>query len=226
MTPGRTPSAPAAAGLFALAVLLGISGCQGPHQVKVDAISHPRKVPGSAYVLDLRDPVAGSAPEVRAQALAEIRAALAARGLYESPAGAQPDLLVQCEYGVGPGHMIIEYKPRDMLAIDYWGKLPPNGGATPVLVYDKFLKLTAREPARAEPSAVPPSRPASSPTSPPSPLIPGEELWSVHLTIEDPRNELAPYLPVLATASVNYIAANPGAEIVVKLPRRAGRAGR
>lgn len=213
MTPGRLSPDLAGAGCALLAAVLVLSGCRAPHRVKVDAISHPRKTPGSAYVLEVRDPAIGFTPDVRARALAEVRSALTARGLYESPAGAQPDLIVQCEYGVGPGHMIIEYKPRNMLAIDYWGRLPPNGGATPVLVYDKYLKLTAREPA-----------PKSTPRH--NDPVPGEELWSVHLTIEDPRNELAPYLPVLATASVEYIAANPGAEVVLKLPQRRERPGR
>lgn len=198
----RTPVSVLRSILAALAVLV-LTGCQSPLQVKVDAISDPGRPAGPAYRLVMRDPPAGRAEHLLPMAVEQVKSALAARGLHECPAGVAPDVVIVCEYGVGPGHTKMEYQPRDMLTIDYWGTLPPNGGATPVLVFDKYLKLTAR-------AASPESAPAAHGES-------GPELWSVHLTIEDRRDELAPYLPLLARASIDYIGTNPGEERTVEL---------
>ena len=40
-----------------------------------------------------------------------------------------------------------------------------------------------------------------------------DELWSLKVKIVDPKQELAPYLPALASACIDYIGENPGREV-------------
>ena len=144
----------------------------------------------------------GSAPNLAA---ALSKDALAARGLHEAPAGTKPDMIIELEYGRGPGQTSLVYRgPSHTSKANIWPREPD---AKLVIVFEKYLQLTAREsPATAE-----------SATPPPHGSLPdrGEELWSVRVAVEDQEKQLAPYLPVLASVSVDYIGRNSGAEMHV-----------
>lgn len=193
------------AGLLAI-VLAGsaaLPGCKTIHSVKIDAINNPDRALGTSYRLEMHDPSGSQPDEVASAARVVVKEALAARGMYEAPLGAAADMIITAEYGVGPGQMKIVYKPSDsnVAGITTLGRGTPK----PILVFEKYIKLTARETAGADP--VRGGRRGPAPR--------GEELWSLTVSVEDEKKDLGPYLVVLASTSVDYIGANSGSELHV-----------
>lgn len=185
--------------LGSLAALLG-AGCQTVHEVTVDAISNSQKQVGQSYRLEVLDPSGGVDVELQAQATATIKAALAARGLYEAPSSVTPDMIINYEYGVGHGHIkIVTERNIDLLLGPF---VAPATNSKAVVVYDKFIELTAREAV----SVPDPARPGA-------PARPGEELWNIRASIVDPKKELAPFLPALASSCIDYLGENTGKEV-------------
>ena len=183
-----------------LAAALGaFTSCSTIHEVMVDAINNPEKPMGTSYHLEVHDPTGGVDKELGAKALANAKDALSARGLYEAPPNAKPDMIIDLEYGVGPGQIKIIYRsPADVSMSNIGPQDPP---AKPILVFEKFLQLTGREPTP-EATAPGPARARRR----------GDELWSVRVTVEDQKKDLAPYISVLASVSVEYIGRNTGQE--------------
>ena len=68
-----------------------------------------------------------------------------------------------------------------------------------VTIYEKYLKITARE------------NKAASEGRPPS------ELWSIHASAEDESKDLRKYLPIMASATVDYIGQDSSSQKVVKV---------
>jgi hypothetical protein len=69
----------------------------------------------------------------------------------------------------------------------------------PIIVYEKFLKVSARENREAEEGRPPP------------------EVWSVNVSAEDQSNELRKYMPILASATADFIDTNTKQEKAVKV---------
>lgn len=189
--------------LGALTVLLG-AGCQTVHEVTVDAISNSQKHVGPAYRLEVLDPSGGVDAELQAQATATIKDALAARGLYEAPPGVNPDMIINYEYGVGHGHIKIVTQRNTDLLLD--PLVTPATNSKAVVVYDKFIELTAREAVR-----------VPDPAHPGAPGRTGEELWNIRATIVDPKKDLGPFLPALASSCIDYLGENTGKELHFKV---------
>lgn len=182
--------------------LLVVTGCQTVHNVKVDAINDPSKATGTAYRLEMFDPTGSQSEEVGAMVQTIVRDALGARGMFEAPRSVSPDIVITAEYGVGPGQMQIQYNSGATI-LTSMGAVG-GGSAKPVLVHEKFIKLTARLPGQPPPATAPPVRRGGQKR--------GEEIWSVQVSVEDERKELPRYLPVLASVVVDYIGANTGEE--------------
>lgn len=182
---------------------LSLAGCQTVHEVTVDAISDPAAVHGEAYRLNISRAHGAPVDPVLHEKLSDyIRAALATRGYYEAQGGVVPAVEIEVSYGVGPDQLRFRYKPRDMLAIDLWGKLPPKGGAVPIRVHEKFLKVTARSVPR---------------TSGGRAVERGQEIWSVNITLEDESPELGPYVAALTTAFLDYVGRDAEEEERIKI---------
>lgn len=196
--------------LGSLAVLLG-AGCQTVHEVTVDAISNAHKrVAGQAYRLETLDPSGGVDVELQAEAITTIKEALAARGLYEAPAGGNPDMIINYEYGVGHGHIkIVTERNTDLLLGPF---VAPATNSKAVVVYEKYIELTAREAVR-----------VPDPAHPGAPARPGEELWNIRATIVDPKKDLAPFLPALASSCIDYLGENTGKEMHFRVEPGAAR---
>ena len=197
--------------LTLLAALLG-AGCQTLHQVTVDAISNPKKSIGQSYLLEVIDPSGGVEVELQAMAVATIKDTLAARGLYEAPRGVKPDSIITYTYGVGQGHInIVTEQNNDVLI----GPMVTTNLTTSkaVVVFDKFIELSAREAVT-----------APDPEHPGAPARKGEEMWNIKATIVDSKNTLAPYLSALATASVDYLGENSGKEVHLKVDAKTAKA--
>lgn len=183
-----------AAGLLAAALF---TGCSSVHQVTVDAISDRSKPLGSSYHLEVNDPTGGVDPTMHQIAVGVIKDALAARGLYETPASVRPDMVIEASYAIGHGYVniVTEHNTAVMLG----SSITQPSQSKAIVVYDKTLELTARAPAK--PGSA--SKQAGN----------GDELWSLKIKIVDPKQELAPYLPALASACIDYIGENPGREV-------------
>lgn len=195
--------------LASLALLACLAGCQVVHDVTIDAISDRSKPMGASYHLEVNDPTGGVEPELHNLAISTIKDALAARGLYEAPASVRPDMIIEASYAVGHGHVkIVTERNHDILL---GASISPNPSSKAVVVFDKTLEITAREPA--PPAGAGDSRNAAQP---------GAELWSVKAKIVDTKQVMAPYLPPLASACIDYIGENPGREVV--LPVDSGHA--
>ncbi len=207
MTPMLTRALLRLAGICLVAGFF--AGCQTVHDVTVDAISDRTKPLGASYHLEVEDPTGGIDSGLHEMAVATIKDALAARGLYEVPATTRADMKIDASYRIGHGHVkIVTQANTDALIGPGITPLPTSKA---VVVYDKTLELTARTPA-----------PPPAPGDAPGPVRPGAELWSVKAKIVDNKQQLAPYLPALASACIDYIGENPGREIT--LPVEAAQA--
>lgn len=193
-----------------LATLL-CAGCQIVHEVTVDAISNSHKQIGQSYRLEVLDPSGGVDVELQALSTATIKDTLAARGLYEAPPSTTPDMIIKYEYGVGHGHIkIVTERNTDLLLGPF---VAPATSSKAVVVYDKFIELTAREAV----SVPDPARPGA-------PAKPGEELWNIRASIVDAQKELGPFLPALASSCIDYIGENTGKELHFRVEPAAAKA--
>ena len=158
---------------------------------------------GTSYRLEVHDPSGGVEPAISAQAIANAKDALAARGLFEAPANTNPDIIINLEYGLGQGQIKIVYRSRVDESISGIGSSKSEPYAKPVLVFEKYIQLSAREPVADDANQAQRGRPKNR----------GDELWNVRVSVVDSKKDLAPYLAVLASVSVDYLGRNTGKEL-------------
>jgi hypothetical protein len=202
------------------ALLLFWSGCStsSAYNVKVDAISKPPAQTANAqsYTLKSKDPRMGEESLRYHEAADMVRTALSGKGLYEAPTEERADMIVELEFGMEAPRSKIERVSSPVYAqvgggvryesvpvVDSRGNTsfrtvavydPPRTEVIgyddmprQVTLYEKYLKVTARE-----------NKPASEGRPP-------AELWSVHASTEDESKDLRKYLPIMASATADYI---------------------
>ncbi len=220
------------AGLCA-ALVAGLSGCANQvYNVKVDAIQNPEITTGYSYRILDKDAARASADPRHAEAVQLVKTALAGRGMYEAPKAIDAEVEVIVDYGVGPQRLKIEnYDPqfdpsitRAPLAIVAMRK--PDGTVSyaafpaerldvdgtyrgmPVMrgahVYEKYLTITARETAVSVGGRRKPA-----------------EAWQVEASVEDKKDSLEGYLPVLVGAAADYLGTNTEKHQRMKLDKDA-----
>lgn len=189
----------------ALAVAAGgfAGGCATTHQVWVEASvgANARAVRGASYhLIDYAVRDGGSALRQK-EIAAQVRTALAARGLYEARDAAAADFVVEIDYGLGPPRTTRKvYQElvfgRPVPASE--GPRPaPEGVAREMMGYapmaniaerrEKHLLVSVRENrSRAK---------AAAPT----------ELWRVRVGIESEGEDLRGHLPLLMTAAMEQL---------------------
>jgi hypothetical protein len=220
----RRPVLTAAASLL----LFGGFGCSSHYQVKVDAISRPATGKGISYRIRHKGASLGAEEGLREQEVAGfVRTALSGKGMYEAPSEELADLVVEIDFGIEKPRPKLEknsvpvytqvgggVRYENVPVTDASGRpavrtvavyQPPRTELVgyqdmviPVSVYEKYLSITARE-----------ARPAEG--------KPPEELWSVRVSSEDASDDLRKYLPLLASASIDYIAADSTTQKTVKI---------
>jgi hypothetical protein len=197
--------------------------------VKVDAISKPAAAAnGQSYKLKSKDPRLGEENLRYAEAAEFVKTALSGKGLYEAPSEEKADVIVELEFGmekprskmetvsspvyaqVGGGvryesvpvtdgrgntsyRTVAVYDPprSELVGYDDMPRLVP--------VYEKYLKISAHE-----------NKPAAEGRPP-------AELWSVQATTEDESKDLRKYLPILASASMDYMGGDTSNQKDVKV---------
>lgn len=219
-----------------LPVLLGLAACNAnkTYTVQVDAISTPAETGRSnpsaqSYHLRTRNPRLNE-DSLRYQEVADyLRTALSGRGMYEAPGPEQADVVIELDYGMEEPRIKFETISNPVM-VEVAGAIREEvvpvrdesgnllGYRTivtqepsrhefmgvqeeirPVLIYEKFLRVSARTNQQTTEGRLPP------------------EVWSVNVSTEDGSQELRRYLPVLASATADYIGVNTREERPVKI---------
>lgn len=206
-----------------------LAGCASTSfDVKVDAITRPVAANVQSYRLKSRNPALGEENLRYKEAADFVRTALSGKGLYEAPNDAAADMVVEIDYGMEAPRTKIERVSVPVYAqvgggvrydtvpvVDSRGNTtlrtvavydPPRAELIgydemprQVTVYEKYLRVTARE-----------NKPASEGRPP-------NELWSVTATAEDESKDLRKYLPIMAAATGDYVGRDTGQQAVVRV---------
>jgi hypothetical protein len=205
-------------------------GCatSSTYQVKVDAITKPTPATAQSYKLKSKDPRLGEENLRYREAAEFVKTALSGKGLYEAPSEDRADMIVELDYGMDAPRSKMERVSVPVYAQVGGGVRYDSVPVTDargntsfrtvavydapkseligyddmprmVTIYEKYLKITARE------------NKASSEGRPPA------ELWSIHATAEDESKDLRKYLPIMASATIDYIGQDSSSQQVVKV---------
>jgi hypothetical protein len=198
------------------------------YRVKVDAITKPAPVAAQSFKLKSKDPRLGEENLRYREAAEFVKTALSGKGLYEAPNEEKADMIVELDYGMDAPRSKIERVSTPVYAqvgggvrydsipvTDSRGNTsfrtvavyePPRNELVGydemprlVTIYEKYLKITARE------------NKAASEGRPPA------ELWSIHASAEDESKDLRKYLAIMASATVDYIGQDSSSQKIVKV---------
>lgn len=214
--------------LAAGALLLG--GCTTTYQVQVDAIAQatPAAAAAQSYEIKSTDPRIDEDSLRYKEVATYVKTALSGKGMYEAPPGAKADVVVNVDYGMEPPRVKYETETYPIFAqvgggvryvqvpvTDRNGRIigyqtvavydPPRTEiigyeeqVKPVIVYEKYLKISARENTEATEGRA-------------------TEVWSVNVSAEDESKDIRKYLPILASATADYIGTNTQEQKPVKI---------
>lgn len=214
-------------------MIAGMSGCQSSaYQVKVDAIAKRESSAAAAeaqsYKIRSKNPAVGEESLRYKEAAEFVKTALSGKGLYEAPSAESADMVVELDYGMEAPRTKLEMVSSPVYAQVGGGvryeQVPvtdTRGNTTyrtvavyqqpktelvgfdevprQVTIYEKYLKVTARE------------------NKPGVEGKPPAELWSVQTSTEDESKDLRKYLPIMASATADYIGKDTTKQKVVKV---------
>jgi len=219
--------------LMALAALLG--GCTTTYVVQVDAISQSAEPVTAAaqpqsYEIRSTNPRMDEGSLRYKEVANYVKTALSGKGMYEAPSADKADVVIDIDYGIDAPRVKFDtqstpiytqtgggvryqqmpvFDPKTGQVLGYRTvavAAPPHTELVgfedvvrPVIVYEKFLKISARSNKEVVEGRQPP------------------EVWSVNVSAEDESKELRKYLPILASATADYIGTNTKQETPVKL---------
>jgi hypothetical protein len=214
---------------------LFFTGCStNTYHVKVDAVTKADTANPSeaqSYKIRSKQAVLGDDNLRYKEAADFVKTALSGRGLYEAPTTDTADMIVELDYGmtaprtkiervsvpvyaqVGGGvryeqvpvtsargitstRTVAVYEPprTELIGFD---EVPRQ-----VTIYEKYLRITASE------------NKSAAEGKPPT------QLWSIHSSTEDESKDLRKYLPIIASATVEYIGKDSaaGKDVKVRVP--------
>ncbi len=217
----------------AMLTIAGMMGCQSSaYQVKVDAIAKRESASAAAeaqsYKIRSKNPAVGEESLRYKEAAEFVKTALSGKGLYEAPNAESADMVVELDYGMEAPRTKLEMVNSPVYAQVGGGvryeQVPvtdTRGNTTyrtvavyqqprtelvgfdevprQVTIYEKYLKVTARE------------------NKPGVEGKPPAELWSVQTSTEDESKDLRKYLPIMASATADYIGKDTTKQKVVKV---------
>jgi hypothetical protein len=212
----------------ALALLMTGCSTSPSYRVKVDAITKPAPVGAQSFKIKSKDPRLGDESLRYREASEFVKTALSGKGLYEAPSEDKADMIVELDYGMEAPRTKIERVSTPVYAQVGGGvrydsvPVTDSRGNTSyrtvavydsprseligyddmprqVTIYEKYLKITARE-----------NKPASEGKGP-------SELWSIHASAEDESKDLRKYLAIMASATVDYIGQDSSSQKIVKV---------
>ena len=205
-----------AKGLVLLFALFA-AGCATTHELKVDAIAKPKAENAISYEIRNKNPLVADDSLRYKEAANLVKTGLSGRGLFEAPANVKADMVIDLDYGVGqpqvrretvsepvyitlPGQIRTE---RVQVGTDSQGRPiyqtitvqdPPTTEfagfreyTVTVVVYEKYLRLTARE------------------NKEPVEGQPPTEVWTLDITSEGESKDIRKHLPILVAASIDFV---------------------
>ena len=234
MNPHPPPSRIVAVILGAVATL--IAGCNSTrtYTVQVDAISAPTETgrpaaEAQSYHIRSHNPKLDESSLRYKEVTDYVRTALSGKGMYEAPSPDKADVVIDIDYGMDAPRIKFETVSNPVMAIvpgEVREELVPvrdragniigyrtvmireparhefmgmQETIQPVIVYEKYLKLSARQNQEADEGR------------------PAPEVWSVNVSAEDNSQELRKYMPILASATADYIGTNTKESKPVKI---------
>lgn len=196
----------------ALAAFVFLTGCSSTYRFQVEAV---KSVEMPATAQSFR--VVSANPELEEsdlrflEAAGYVKTALSSRGLYEAPANLEADIVVEIDFGLegpfqemrtyyvpatatnspsgsrGMSHALMGRGRDSSLHESATQEIPEVPVTVLVTVYDKFLRVSAREVAPSEGDR------------------PQRELWSVLVSNRDESHDLRKYVPLLVTAAMDHM---------------------
>lgn len=200
-----------------VAVSLWLAGCATTHQVKVDSLAKPNAENAISYEIKNKNPLVADDSLRYKEASNMVKTALSGKGMYEAPPNVKPDIVIDLDYGVGPPQVRKETvsepvyitvpgqirTERVQVGTDSQGRPiyqtitvqdPPTTEfagfreyMVTIVVYEKYLKLSARE------------------NKEPVEGRPPQEVWTVDVISEGESRDIRKHLPILAAASIDFI---------------------
>jgi len=214
----------------ALAALGLLAGCNTTtYTVQVDAISKPAEMAApdapapQSYSIRSKNPRLDESSLRYKEVSDYVKTALSGKGMYEAPSPDKADVVIDIDYGMDAPRVKFEtistpimmqtggnYETRreqravrkpdgtvELVWVDVQVYVPGRteflgmrDEVTPIIVYEKFLKVSARENKESSEGRAP------------------AEVWSVNVSAEDKSQELRKYIPILASATADYIGTN------------------
>jgi hypothetical protein len=208
-------------------------GCHNStYQVKVDAITKREAATAAAeaqsFKIRSKNPAVGDESLRYKEAADFVKTALSGKGLYEAPSTEAADMIVELDYGMEAPRTKLEMVSSPVYAQVGGGvryeqvPVTDSRGNTSyrtvavykaprtelvgfdevprqVTIYEKYLRVSARE------------------NKPGSEGRPPAELWSVQTSTEDESKDLRKYLPIMASATADYIGKDTTKQKVVKI---------
>lgn len=200
-----------------------LAGCNTPtHRVRIEASVNPppkdTPPPQSFWIKSRRND-----PRIETlryhEAIGHIKTALSGRGLFQAPNEETADMVIEIDYGATPKRQRIEVEDSRKEAKEKAARgkqvaaasTPPEAKETEAVapeperrgeimidvgVYRKHLSVEARQ-NRAKAGA---------------PSDGSEFLWRVEAENEDENKDLRKYVPILASATIDYIASETGGQ--------------
>jgi hypothetical protein len=163
-------------------------GCSTTYRFKVDAVQGGVAAEEArSFRLASADPESVDGDPATERLAGHVRTALSSKGLFEAPQGTEPDMHVEFDFGVDVGGREVEtmvWETTD--GYEYRRRT--------VVVHDKFLRITAREPAEGEGAGG------------------GRELWSVYVTNEDAETDPDRYALLLVSVAMDAIGVQTAGE--------------
>ena len=213
--------------IFVPALLL--CGCATTHELKVDAIAKPRAADAVSYEVRNKNPLVADDSLRFKEAAGLVKTAMSGRGMYEAPPNTKADMIVDVDYGVSPPKIKQEMvsepvyvtvpgqvrMERIQVGTDSQGRPvyqtvtvqdPPSTQfagfreyMVTVTVYEKYLKLSARENKEAAEGR------------------PVQEIWTVDVTSEGESRDVRKHLPILVAASIDYVGKDSQGQKTIRL---------
>lgn len=175
---------------------------------------------GQSYHINSNDPKFAEDSLRNQEVAKYVKTALSGKGMYEAPKPESADVVVSIDYGMESPRVKYETISQPIFAqvgggvryvqtpiFDRSGRVigyqtvaiydPPRteligyeDQVRPVIVYEKYLKITARE-----------NKPGNEGRAP-------AEVWSVNVSAEDESKDIRKYIPILAAATADAIGTN------------------
>ena len=208
-------------------LLLG--GCATTHELKIDSIAKPRAADAISYEIRNKNPLVADDSLRFKEAAGFVKTALSGRGMYEAPPNTKADMIVDVDYGVSPPKIKQEMvsepvyvtvpgqvrMERIQVGTDSQGRPvyqtvtvqdPPTTQfagfreyMVTVTVYEKYLKMSARENKEATEGR------------------PVQEIWTVDVTSEGESRDVRKHLPILVAASIDYVGKDSQGQKTIRL---------